>query len=81
MDTKTDIVYRKEQFTGGLALRQEVIVCDKRYRKDKLVALLKSQGLTVSEVRCVRVGQWEEDFPVNDKRAKEILIVCEKPIA
>jgi SAM-dependent methyltransferase len=78
LDTKTGVVYRKEQFKEGRDIPAELIVRDRRYTKKSITALVKSVELQVVSCRCVNAGGWQNDFDEDDDRAKEILLVCRR---
>ena len=42
--------------------------------------LCRKAGFEIKEVKCVNASGWEKDFDEADKKAKEILIVCQKSI-
>jgi 2-polyprenyl-3-methyl-5-hydroxy-6-metoxy-1,4-benzoquinol methylase/GNAT superfamily N-acetyltransferase len=76
IDTDTNIVYRKEQFSQGSGLPQELIVRDRRYTMTQIKKMCKNVGLKVNFSRHVSAGKWDEEK--NPVEAKEILLVCEK---
>jgi 2-polyprenyl-3-methyl-5-hydroxy-6-metoxy-1,4-benzoquinol methylase len=77
IDRETKIVYRKEQFTKGYGLPEEILVRDRRYTEDQIRHLCVDAGLDVLWCRFVRSGRWEE--PLTAYSAKEILVLCRKP--
>lgn len=79
IDTDTEIVYRKEQFKEGEQLPAEMVVRDRRYRKEEIERLCQEEGLFVNWSRFVQTGHWENDLSPTDPNAKEILVLCTKP--
>jgi 2-polyprenyl-3-methyl-5-hydroxy-6-metoxy-1,4-benzoquinol methylase len=80
IDTDTRIVYRKEQFSEGTLLPEELIVRDKRYRADEIKSMCERAGLKVIWSRYVRAGHWDKPLsPISptDAHAKEILVLCQ----
>jgi hypothetical protein len=78
LDSETNIVYRKEQFAEGTSLPAELIVRDRRYRKDDIETMCKVAGLEVLWSRFVRAGHWDEPLEDDSDSAKEILVYCRK---
>lgn len=79
LDTETGIFYRREQFVSGQSLPIELIVRDKRFRRDEIARMCEDAGLRVSISCFVCAGRWESPFDDETyKGAKEILLVCEK---
>lgn len=77
IDEETQIVYRKEQFTEGDRLPVELIVRDRRYRKDEMESMCEAADLIVEWARYVGAGKWS-DLNQNKVDAKEILVLCRK---
>jgi 2-polyprenyl-3-methyl-5-hydroxy-6-metoxy-1,4-benzoquinol methylase len=77
IDRETKIVYRKEQFEGGVHLPEELIVRDRRYTSPEMSAMCNEVGLEVVWSRHVRAGNWRESLEVG--LGKEILVLCRKP--
>jgi len=80
IDTDTDIVYRREQFSKGGQLPQELIVRDVRYTKDQIENMCESVGLKVLLSSYVQSGKWETNLSPTDPKAKEVLLVCQKVV-
>lgn len=78
VDTDTELVYRREQFSYGKGLPIELIVRDKRFTKDEIVSLCKEVGFIIVEVKYTNASGWETAYEATSSRAKEILIVCQK---
>lgn len=72
-------MYRKEQFLEGNQLPTELIVRDRRYRKNEIEDMCRQAGLEVIWSRFVQSGRWEVELEGHDSRAKEILLLCQKP--
>ncbi len=79
LDRETKIVYRKEQFIAGDSLPCELLLRDKRFAKEEIEGLCRGAGLEVLWSRFVRAGSWRNHLARDDQRAKEILVLCEKP--
>lgn len=79
LDRETSVVYRKEQFAAGSSLPAELIVRDRRYRKEEIEALCGAVGLEVVWSQFVHAGHWHDPVERNSDRAKEILVYCRKP--
>jgi 2-polyprenyl-3-methyl-5-hydroxy-6-metoxy-1,4-benzoquinol methylase/GNAT superfamily N-acetyltransferase len=77
VDTMTQVVYRREQFSQGSALPTELIVRDRRFRMTELQEMCRRAGYDILEARVVNAGQW--DVTKNLDEGKEIVIVCTKP--
>lgn len=80
IDPDTQVTYRKEQFSSGSSLPVELIVRDRRFRKDEIERLCKDAGLIVIWSRFVRSGHWDLALNHDDNHAKEILLFCKKAI-
>ena len=78
VDRDTKIVYRKEQFEAGTALPQELVIRDRRYRKDEIEGACREAGLDVVWSRFVRAGRWDEPLDQDSDGAKEILLFCRR---
>ncbi len=78
LDTDTHVVYRKEQFAAGSSLPAELIVRDRRYRKDEIERICSRAGLDVQWSRFVRAGKWDDPIEQDADSAKEILVYCKK---
>lgn len=78
IDRETKLVYRKEQFSEGDRLPEELLVRDRRYTNSAIQGLCMRAGLNVRWSRYVRSGHWEESLPRDSDLAKEILVLCEK---
>ena len=79
LDTETSVVYRKEQFSEGDSLPEELVVRDRRYSRVEIEEMCKEAGLEVQWSRFVPGGRWTESLDQTDDRAKEILVCCKKP--
>ena len=78
IDTRTDLVYRKEQFDDDSNLAAEYVIRDKRYRMKEIQQLVKETGFEILASRYVRSGHFEEELTATDIHAKEICIVARK---
>lgn len=78
IDRDTKIVYRKEQFEAGTALPAELVIRDRRYRKDEIEGACREAGLDVVWSRFVRAGHWDEALEHDSDGAKEILLFCRR---
>jgi 2-polyprenyl-3-methyl-5-hydroxy-6-metoxy-1,4-benzoquinol methylase len=80
VDTKTRIVYRKEQFDlEGRHLPAELIVRDRRYTQPEIAHMAEAAGFELLWARHVRAGHWDEDLGEASDAAKEILLLLKKP--
>jgi SAM-dependent methyltransferase/GNAT superfamily N-acetyltransferase len=77
VDEITGIVYRKEQFTEGTDLPVQLLVRDRRYRRNEIEGMCFANGLNVLWARYVHSGQWDPGIGSEDDNAKEILLLCE----
>ncbi len=78
MDEKTSIVYRREQFTSGDKLHQELIVRDYRYTQNQIKTMCIDVGFEILSSSFVQAGNWSNKLNATDLKAKEILLVCRK---
>jgi hypothetical protein len=78
IDRDTKIVYRKEQFEAGTALPAELVIRDRRYRKDQIEGACRDAGLEVVWSRFIRAGHWDDAVDHGSDRAKEILLLCRR---
>lgn len=80
IDTKTKLVYRKEQFpaTKTNYLPAEYIIRDKRYTMDEITSLVVQEGFKVIDSRYVQAGKFSKALTNTDPSAKEILLICQK---
>lgn len=80
IDTKTKIVYRKEQFPSMKSgyLPAEYIIRDKRYTMNEISELVEKEGFKIIDSRYVQAGKFEKSLNALDKSAKEILLFCQK---
>jgi len=76
IDSDTNIVYRKEQFTEGTLLPEELIVRDRRFYKEEIEQMCKEAGLSVIWSKFVRSGDWNQIQ--SPDQGKEILLLCKK---
>lgn len=81
IDKETRTVYRKEQFLFGSSLPDEFIVRDRRFSSDEIGEMCEKVGLHVLWSRYVGAGKWNEPLLPTDNKAKEVLLLCEKPIS
>ena len=77
IDERTEIVYRREQFTQGTDLPVQLLVRDRRYRSRDIEAMCLRAGLDIHWTRYVRAGHWDVELSPEDDNAKEILLLCE----
>lgn len=78
IDTRTRLVYRKEQFDNDSSLSAEYVIRDKRYTMEEIQSLLLKSNFEIIDKRYVRAGHFDEDLAPLDKHAKEICIVARK---
>ncbi len=80
IDENSRLVYRKEQFNQGNSLPSELIVRDIRYKPDEIKHLFAAVGFLPKWVRCVQLGNWDTTLEPDNDRAKEVLLLCKKPL-
>lgn len=78
IDTKTNLVFRKEQFTNDSNLSAEYVIRDKRYTMKEMKYLLEKYDFDIVDMRYVRAGHFDEPLEALDEHAKEICIVARK---
>jgi 2-polyprenyl-3-methyl-5-hydroxy-6-metoxy-1,4-benzoquinol methylase len=78
IDRDKRIIYRKEQFSTGDKLFEELLVRDRRYTTEEVIHMCNLAGLKVEWTRFVRAGHWDEPLDRNSDKAKEILVMCRK---
>lgn len=78
LDKDTRLVYRKEQFHVQNELPVELIVRDRRFTMDEVNTLCKSVGFRILESKYTNASGWEKEYSATSKRAKEILLICQK---
>lgn len=78
IDTTSNLVYRKEQFSEDDGLSAEYIIRDKRYKMTEIIELLELQGFEIIDSRYVRAGHFDEPLDNTDSHAKEICLVARK---
>ena len=77
VDEPTGVVYRKEQFSRGQQLPEELLVRDRRYTKSTIASLCGRAGLDVVWSRFVGAGSWSVEGTA--AHSKEILVLCRVP--
>ena len=80
VDTETQVVYRKEQFTapGGAGLPTELLVRDRRFRLAEISELCAECGFEVLSADYVSAKDWGAPLDPTADGAKEILLFCRK---
>lgn len=78
IDEETHIVYRKEQFSGLNKIPKELIVRDMRFTKSEIVGMCINCGFSIVEAKFVNALNWNVSYGATDKKAKEILVICQK---
>lgn len=78
LESKTGVVYRKEQFENDGDLSAEYVIRDKRYTKKEICMLLRRVGFDILETRYVRAGRWDTPLDAKHQNAKEILVFAKK---
>ena len=79
IDTSSNLVYRKEQFEEDGLLSAEYILADKRYTKNEISSLFSEAGFKINLAAFVQAGKWDISLNATDNKAKEILLIVEKP--
>jgi 2-polyprenyl-3-methyl-5-hydroxy-6-metoxy-1,4-benzoquinol methylase/GNAT superfamily N-acetyltransferase len=75
-DEETDTYYRREQFSQGRGLPEEVIVPDRRYTMNGIRELCEASGFTVVWSRPVKAGKFASE--VSSLQGKELLVLCRR---
>lgn len=78
IDSKSNLVYRKEQFENDGQLSAEYVIRDKRYTLDEITYNLKKVGFKIIESSYVQAGNWQTSLTSTDNKAKEILLFLRK---
>jgi hypothetical protein len=78
IDTKSNLVFRKEQFFNDGRLSTEYVIRDKRYYDTEILRLMTRAGFTVLSTTFVQAGRWNIPLKSDDLSAKEILLVIKK---
>ena len=78
IDTKNNIVYRKEQFSEDRQLPVEHIIRDKRFSMNEITKILEDNGFEIKTNRYVQAAKFDIPLSATDKKAKEIFIICTK---
>jgi len=78
IDSESDIVYRKEQFSEDGLPSSELIVRDRRYRREDVLKMCAEIGFEPILCRYVQAGRWEKELHATDVKAKEILFIGRK---
>ncbi len=73
------VAYRKEQFSSCTGLPVELIVRDKRFTMDEITSVCKSVGFSIIEAKYTNASDWNKSYAPTSSRAKEILLICQKP--
>lgn len=80
IDEKTNLVYRKEEFSGDGKLSAEYVIRDRRYEMKEIKRMAQECGFVVVESRYVQAGKFDIALKKGtDKKAKEILLVLKRP--
>lgn len=79
IDSKSGVVYRKEQFFDENQLPAEFIIPDRRYTREELCRMfVKDFIVNPNEIRFVQAGHWDIALDMENKKAKEILLVAHR---
>lgn len=78
IDTESNLVFRKEQFSNDSSLPAEYIIRDKRFTKSEICGLLEKLKFEIIEANYVQSGHFNIPLEATDEKAKEICIVCRK---
>ncbi|WLI90081.1 bifunctional GNAT family N-acetyltransferase/class I SAM-dependent methyltransferase [Massilia sp. R2A-15] len=74
------VAYRREQFESEKVAPCELVVRDRRYSAESVRRLFAQIGFEILDVQYAKLGAWGQKASFNDKGAKEILILCQKPL-
>lgn len=78
VDEETHVVYRKEQFLSANKIPKEMIVRDMRFTKSEIINMCVKCGFVITEAKFVNASNWSVSYEATDKKAKEILVICQK---
>ena len=78
VDDGEHIIYRKEQFSSDKKLPVELIVRDRRFTMIEIDEMCKNVGFKIIEKKYMSSSNWNYEYEATDKKAKEILIICQK---
>lgn len=78
LDLSSSLVYRKEQFDNDQYLPAELIVRDRRYRRQEVLQKFVNVGIEPIDCYYVQSGHWDRPLDPTDIRAKEILFIGRK---
>lgn len=79
IDTDSNLVFRREQFNQDELLATEYILADKRYTRDEISQLFINSGFKINLATFVQAGKWNISLEPTNNKAKEILLIVEKP--
>ena len=69
---------RDDISTAGKSLPVELIVRDRRFRKEEIRKMCEDVGVEVVWTRFVSAGDWDNALDYNNSREKGILFLCRK---
>lgn len=78
IDSKSKLIFRKEQFVDDNNLSAEYVIRDKRYFAQEISDMAKKVGFAVLDCKFVQAGRWDSSLENIDRRAKEILLLLKK---
>jgi 2-polyprenyl-3-methyl-5-hydroxy-6-metoxy-1,4-benzoquinol methylase/GNAT superfamily N-acetyltransferase len=78
LNTRSRVVYRKEQFDIGAPLPKEIIVRDRRYDIDEITTMCRKVGIDVIRAGHVAPGRFAEMEGPGGKLLPEILVIGRK---
>lgn len=78
IDTRENVVYRKELFSYPGDRSIVSIVRDKRFYLDTITPMCLEMGFNVLESSYVKANGWNKTYEYNDRNAKEILLILQK---
>lgn len=76
-DKRSGITYHKEQFWVKDNMPQELILAERRFFEEDLLALFYNE-FDILDISFVQAGHWDKKLSKSDKKAKEILVVLRK---
>lgn len=56
----------------------ELIVKDKRFTRKEIISMCEEVGFSIIEIKCTNASGWDMEYEADNKRAKEILLICKK---
>ncbi len=78
VDTKTHLVYRKEQFSPTQQLPMELVIRDRRYSMEEITKLVQETGFDIVKKDYVNASDWNISYPATSKKQKKYCLFARK---